>query len=119
MQSRPVRDYCSSVWCREDTRWNNRSLHDQEVLPGAVHIFVGISPSLSRPLSLGRCHRLTIAFCLCSLSAFRVSVMQWRQQFMQWSNITDKQIAVFTADQKEKVSDRHSARPHMRAYACV
>jgi DNA excision repair protein ERCC-3 len=32
-----------------------------------------------------------------------VSVMQWRQQFMQWSNITDKQIAVFTADQKEKV----------------
>lgn len=22
---------------------------------------------------------------------------------MQWSNITDKQIAVFTADQKEKV----------------
>jgi hypothetical protein len=34
---------------------------------------------------------------------YRVSVMQWRQQFMQWSNITDKQIAVFTADQKEKV----------------
>lgn len=23
---------------------------------------------------------------------------------MQWSNITDRQIAVFTADQKEKVS---------------
>ena len=33
----------------------------------------------------------------------RVSVMQWRQQFMQWSNVTDRQIAVFTADQKEKV----------------
>ncbi|KAI0279283.1 DNA helicase [Russula aff. rugulosa BPL654] len=31
-----------------------------------------------------------------------VSVMQWRQQFMQWSNVTDRQIAVFTADQKEK-----------------
>ena len=30
--------------------------------------------------------------------------MQWKQQFMQWSNVTDKQIAVFTADQKEKVS---------------
>lgn len=30
--------------------------------------------------------------------------MQWRQQFMQWSNVTDKQIAVFTADQKEKVN---------------
>lgn len=33
-----------------------------------------------------------------------VSVMQWKQQFMQWSNVTDRQIAVFTADQKEKVS---------------
>lgn len=29
--------------------------------------------------------------------------MQWKQQFMQWSNVTDRQIAVFTADQKEKV----------------
>jgi hypothetical protein len=37
-------------------------------------------------------------------ATFRVSVMQWKQQFMQWSNITDRQIAVFTADQKEKVS---------------
>jgi hypothetical protein len=35
---------------------------------------------------------------------FSVSVMQWRQQFLQWSNVTDRQIAVFTADQKEKVS---------------
>jgi hypothetical protein len=32
-----------------------------------------------------------------------VSVMQWKREFMQWSNITDKQICVFTADQKEKV----------------
>lgn len=30
--------------------------------------------------------------------------MQWKQQFMQWSNVTDRQIAVFTADQKEKVA---------------
>lgn len=36
--------------------------------------------------------------------ATSVSVMQWRQQFMQWSNVTDRQIAVFTADQKEKVN---------------
>lgn len=28
--------------------------------------------------------------------------MQWKNEFMKWSNITDKQIAVFTADQKEK-----------------
>lgn len=30
--------------------------------------------------------------------------MQWKQQFLQWSNITEKQISVFTADEKEKVS---------------
>ena len=30
--------------------------------------------------------------------------MQWKQQFLQWSNVTDRQIAVFTADQKERVS---------------
>lgn len=30
--------------------------------------------------------------------------MQWKSQFMQWSNVTDRQIAIFTADQKEKVS---------------
>jgi hypothetical protein len=29
--------------------------------------------------------------------------MQWKQQFMQWSNVSDRQISVFTADQKEKV----------------
>ena len=34
-----------------------------------------------------------------------VSVMQWKQQFLQWSNIRENQIAVFTSDQKEKVSD--------------
>ncbi|KAG8776641.1 transcription factor TFIIH complex ERCC-3 subunit [Serendipita sp. 397] len=28
--------------------------------------------------------------------------MQWRQQFMMWSNIASAQISVFTADQKEK-----------------
>ena len=37
------------------------------------------------------------------MNFFSVSVMQWRQQFLQWSNVTDRQIAVFTADQKEKV----------------
>jgi DNA excision repair protein ERCC-3 len=42
--------------------------------------------------------------------------MQWKQQFMMWSNVTDRQIAVFTADQKEKVSssfyDVDSKRTH-------
>ena len=32
-----------------------------------------------------------------------VSVMQWKTEFQRWSTIADRQIAVFTADQKEKV----------------
>ena len=32
-----------------------------------------------------------------------VSVMQWRQQFLQWSTVQDHNISVFTADHKEKV----------------
>ncbi|KIY51899.1 DNA repair helicase rad25 [Fistulina hepatica ATCC 64428] len=31
-----------------------------------------------------------------------VSVAQWKQQFTQWSNVTDRQVAIFTSDQKEK-----------------
>ena len=42
--------------------------------------------------------------------------MQWKQQFMQWSNVTDRQIAVFTADQKEKVGHRLYADPFALAY---
>jgi hypothetical protein len=38
--------------------------------------------------------------------------MQWRQQFMQWSNVTDKQVAVFTADQKEKVRSIKREEPY-------
>ncbi len=44
-----------------------------------------------------------ITTLLIVLQFFSVSVMQWKSQFMQWSNVTDRQIAVFTADQKEKV----------------
>lgn len=29
--------------------------------------------------------------------------MQWKQQYLQWSNIKENQIAVFTSDCKEKV----------------
>ncbi|KAI8055267.1 putative DNA repair helicase RAD25 [Syncephalis plumigaleata] len=36
---------------------------------------------------------------LCTSS---VSVMQWKQQFLMWSNIKESRIAVFTADQKER-----------------
>jgi len=48
--------------------------------------------------------RIGCSFLSAPSTSFRVSVMQWKQQFMQWSNVTDRQIAVFTADQKEKVA---------------
>jgi hypothetical protein len=39
-----------------------------------------------------------------SFAVLSVSVMQWKQQFLHFSNIQDKQISVFTADEKEAVS---------------
>ncbi len=63
-------------------------MYDQEVLPSTMHFLVSLSP------------RYSLNNFLCVVS---VSVMQWKSQFMQWSNVTDRQIAVFTADQKEKV----------------
>lgn len=67
-------------------------MYDQEILPGPLHIFVSTAAPHRVPQPLKYLRRIP-----------RVSVMQWRQQFIQWSNITDRQIAVFTADQKEKV----------------
>ena len=48
-----------------------------------------------------------------------VSVMQWKQQFMQWSNVTDRQIAVFTADQKEKVRFESNRNPTKYSYVIL
>jgi DNA excision repair protein ERCC-3 len=31
-----------------------------------------------------------------------MSVVQWRQEFLKWSNINPNDIAVFTSDNKEK-----------------
>lgn len=47
--------------------------------------------------------RLSI-FSYLLVIVYRVSVMQWKQQFLQWSNIKENQIAVFTSDQKERFS---------------
>lgn len=54
-------------------------------------------------------HRSTFTDCLSLTrgpfpSSLSVSVMQWKQQFLHFSNIQDKQISVFTADEKEAVS---------------
>ncbi|KAI0329109.1 DNA helicase [Cubamyces sp. BRFM 1775] len=70
---------------------NGRARSGIIVLPcGAGKTLVGITAACTIKKS---------CLVLCTSS---VSVMQWRQQFIQWSNVTDKQIAVFTADQKEK-----------------
>ncbi|KAF8742644.1 hypothetical protein AX14_002883 [Amanita brunnescens Koide BX004] len=70
---------------------NGRARSGIIVLPcGAGKTLVGITAACTIKKS---------CLVLCTSS---VSVMQWKQQFMQWSNVTDKQIAIFTADQKEK-----------------
>jgi DNA excision repair protein ERCC-3 len=70
---------------------NGRARSGIIVLPcGAGKTLVGITAACTIKKS---------CLVLCTSS---VSVMQWRQQFLQWSNVTDRQIAVFTADQKEK-----------------
>ncbi|KAF8842067.1 DNA helicase [Paxillus ammoniavirescens] len=70
---------------------NGRARSGIIVLPcGAGKTLVGITAACTIKKS---------CLVLCTSS---VSVMQWKQQFMQWSNVTDRQIAVFTADQKER-----------------
>ncbi|KAJ7056607.1 P-loop containing nucleoside triphosphate hydrolase protein [Mycena amicta] len=70
---------------------NGRARSGIIVLPcGAGKTLVGITAACTIKKS---------CLVLCTSS---VSVMQWRQQFMQWSNVTEKQIAVFTADQKQR-----------------
>ncbi|KAJ7116374.1 DNA helicase [Mycena epipterygia] len=70
---------------------NGRARSGIIVLPcGAGKTLVGITAACTIKKS---------CLVLCTSS---VSVMQWKQQFMQWSNVTERQIAVFTADQKEK-----------------
>lgn len=64
-------------------------MYHQEELSRSLYLIVSQANT-----SLGR-----LFTCLCS-----VSVMQWKQQFLQWSNIKENQIAVFTSDCKEKFS---------------
>ena len=75
------------MWCRQNPSRNYCSLYNQEVMSRTLYILVSFCTFFSVFL----------------INLFSVSVMQWRQQFLQWSNVTDRQIAVFTADQKEKV----------------
>ncbi|KDE05413.1 DNA repair helicase ercc3 [Microbotryum lychnidis-dioicae p1A1 Lamole] len=70
---------------------NGRARSGIIVLPcGAGKTLVGITAATTIRKS---------CIVLCTSS---VSVMQWKQQFLQWCTIKDSAIAVFTADQKEK-----------------
>lgn len=70
---------------------NSRARSGIIVLPcGAGKTLVGITAACTIKKS---------CLVLCTSS---VSVMQWRQQFLQWSNVQDSQISVFTADEKQK-----------------
>ncbi|CAM0141899.1 unnamed protein product [Umbelopsis sp. WA50703] len=72
---------------------NGRARSGIIVLPcGAGKTLVGITAACTIKKS---------CLVLCTSS---VSVMQWKQQFLQWSNIKENQIAVFTSDQKERFS---------------
>lgn len=72
---------------------NGRARSGIIVLPcGAGKTLVGITAA---------CTIKKGCLVLCTSS---VSVMQWKQQFLQWSNIQENQISVFTAESKEKFS---------------
>ncbi|KAK3813309.1 MAG: P-loop containing nucleoside triphosphate hydrolase protein [Benniella sp.] len=72
---------------------NGRARSGIIVLPcGAGKTLVGITAACTVKKS-------TLVLCTSS-----VSVLQWKQQFLLWSNIKPHQIAVFTSDQKEKFS---------------
>ncbi|KAJ1654837.1 DNA repair helicase RAD25 [Dispira simplex] len=70
---------------------NGRARSGIIVLPcGAGKTLVGITAACTIKKSV---------LCLCTSS---VSVYQWKQQFLHWSNIPERQVAVFTSDQKER-----------------
>ncbi|KAJ2712200.1 DNA repair helicase RAD25 [Coemansia sp. D1744] len=56
------------------------------LLCGAGKTLVGITAACTIKKS---------TICLCNLT---VLVMQWKQQFLQWSTIKEEQIAIFTSD---------------------
>lgn len=69
---------------------NGRARSGIIVLPcGAGKTLVGITAACT-------IHKLIIVLCTSS-----VSVMQWRQQFLQWCTIQPENVAVFTSENKE------------------
>jgi hypothetical protein len=94
LQSCTFWNYCVTLWCWKNISWHHCRLYYQEKLFSPLYIFVST-------------HLPTISICYSIMYSFKkysVSVMQWKQQFLQWSNIKENQIAVFTSDQKERFS---------------
>jgi DNA excision repair protein ERCC-3 len=72
---------------------NGRAKSGLIVLPcGAGKTLVGITAAC------------TIKKGVIILATSSMSVVQWRQEFLKWSNINPNDIAVFTSDNKEKFS---------------
>lgn len=72
---------------------NGRARSGIIVLPcGAGKTLVGITAGCTIKKS-------TLVLCTSS-----VSVMQWKREFLKWSNVKEEQVSVFTADVKEKFS---------------
>ncbi|KAJ2453185.1 DNA repair helicase RAD25 [Coemansia sp. RSA 2336] len=68
---------------------NGRARSGIIVLPcGAGKTLVGITAACTIKKSI---------ICLCTSA---VSVMQWKQQFLQWTTIKEEQIGIFTSDTK-------------------
>eukprot|EP00835_Amoeboradix_gromovi_P001183 NODE_49_length_27162_cov_0.380039.p3 type:complete len:674 gc:universal NODE_49_length_27162_cov_0.380039:10476-12497(+) len=87
-QIRPYQEKCLSKMFG-----NGRARSGIIVLPcGAGKTLVGITAAATIKKN---------CLVLCTSS---VSVNQWKQQFMHWSNVTDNQVAAFTADNKEYFS---------------
>lgn len=95
-QPSTVRHYRPALRSWKDARRYHGRVYDQEVNARPLHIWV-------RHTLLDLTSGQTGPRNADLSTSHRVSVMQWKQQFLQWSNIQDKQISVFTADEKEKV----------------
>jgi DNA excision repair protein ERCC-3 len=55
---------------------------------------------------VSRCAAHQVEASATVLSVCSVSVAQWKQQFLQFSNISERQICAFTQGEKEMVSSK-------------
>lgn len=78
-----IRHHCLALWSGKNPCGNHCRVHDQEKHAGALYLSVS---ALRRHFNVS------------------VSVAQWKQQFLQFSNISERQICAFTQGEKEMVT---------------